>query len=316
MDVLSILFKHPTGLVQGRAHDWLHTIRPRFLATVTAGLASLSPAVAAPCPIVGDERVQIAAVGSRLELRLADGRIVRLVGLDPPLPTPTNPDLDEIARVRLVAQWTGRSATLHLLSTAPDRWGRLAALVFDAGASASTGGGLATMAVAEGLGRYLAEPAAHPCRETLVAAESNARLAKLGLWTDPYYAVVAVDDRAGFIERSATLILAEGLLTEVEPGPYRTLLRFAAPVRDPSAHVRAGSHGGHMLVATIGPRAMKTFEAQRLDVRSLIGKRLRFRGLLDLRFGPRIDLTTPDELEPASPAQDNHNPAVVPSSAP
>jgi hypothetical protein len=34
-----------------------------------------------------------------------------------------------------------------------------------------------------------------------------------------------------------------------------------------------------------------------VDVHALVGHRLRLRGLLDTRFGPRIELADPDEIE-------------------
>ena len=58
-------------------------------------------------------------------------------------------------------------------------------------------GGVAVAVLAAGLGRYFAEPAAHQCRDALLAAEATARHAKLGLWADPYYGVLAFDERGG-----------------------------------------------------------------------------------------------------------------------
>lgn len=261
------------------------------------------PVAAAPCPMSGEEFATIAAVEARLELRLVDGRLLRLAGLDPPQQTPDDPDLGETARMRLGALLVGKAVSLHLLSGTHDRWGRFPALVFTTDGSGAAAG-LTGTAVATGLGRYLAEPGAHACRDALLAAEDKARLAKLGLWSDPYYALLGVDDHAAFMERSGTIVVAEGRLTGVLPSPYRTTLRFAAPTE-----IQSGQHqsGGHMLVATILPHAMKAFEAQKVDVHALIGQRLRFRGLLDLRFGPRIELTSPDQVETTAAAPPRSN---------
>ena len=252
--------------------------------------SGLAPSVAfadALCPSVGDTPATIAAIDPRLEIRLTDGRLLRLTGLDPALQTPIDPDGAESARGKLAALATGRAVTIRLSQATVDRWGRLPAQVFLS--ENSEAGGVATAAIAAGLGRYLSEPAAHACRDVLIAAETKARDGKLGLWTDPYYAVLAVDDRAGFTERSGTMILAEGRLVAVLPGPYRTKLRFAP--RD-----QAG-FGGRTLNAVVLPRPMKTFEAQRVDFKALIGRTLRLRGLLDQRFGPQIELNGPDDLD-------------------
>lgn len=270
----------------------------RHLLGLFASLA-LGSACAHACPTAGEEATKVATVESRLELRLADGRLVRLAGVDPALPTPDRPDLDETVRAQLAARIAGKTVSLHLLTKAPDRWGRRPAMLFEDGAG--DGGGLAATVIAAGLGRYLAEPTAHTCRDALLAAEKTARQAKLGLWADPYYGVLAFDDRAAFVERSGTLVLAEGRLRAVEPSPYRTTLRFAAqgPV----------SHGGRMLVATVLPRTMKTFRAEHMDFGALIGRRLRLRGLLDLRFGPRIELAGPDAVEILDPPGDGADPS-------
>jgi endonuclease YncB( thermonuclease family) len=275
---------------------------PRLGGLLVVGLyLTLIPrAAAAACPASGDTTARVVAVEPRLELRLADGRLVRLAGFETSLQTPLDPDLAETARRRLEALLKDRDVSLHMLGASPDRWGRLPAYVFaKVGEAAGGPGGIAPFIVGWGLGRYLAEPPASDCRDALIAAEQKARFGKLGLWNDPYYAVLAVDDNAGFIERAGTIVLAEGRLAAVHADSYRTTLRFAAPDQYPSGHARSGqsSSGGHMLVATIVPHAMKIFEARSLDFRSHIGERIRFRGLLDLRFGPRVELASPDQVE-------------------
>lgn len=237
------------------------------------------------CPTAGAEAVTITTIDARLEVHLADGRRLRLVGLDPAGSSPGDPDLGETSRTALAAAVVGKTATARLLSDKPDRWGRLPATVFLDGDSAS--GGLASEAIAAGLARYLSEPAAHACRGALLTAEAGARAGGLGLWHDPYYGVVAVDDRDAFAERSATNIVAEGRLWRVDAGPFRTKLRFAAP----------GDAKRDLLVAVLLPKLMRRFEEQGLHFEALIGRTLRLRGLLDLRFGPQVELAGPDALE-------------------
>ena len=237
------------------------------------------------CPAISAESVVVTTIDPRLEVRLADGRRLRLVGLDPAGSSPGDPDLGETSRTALAAAAVGKAATARMLSDKPDRWGRLPAMVFLDGDSAP--GGLTREAIAAGLGRYLSEPAAHACRDALLTAEAEARSGGLGLWHDPYYGVLAVDDRDAFTERSATNIVAEGRLWRVDAGPFRTKLRFAAP----------GEAKRGLLVAVILPKLMRRFEEQGLHFEALIGRTLRLRGLLDLRFGPQVELAGPDALE-------------------
>lgn len=275
-----------TGADEGRGR-WTHGAMALAVLAVLANPA----AAAAACPTMGSETAQVVAVDPRLEVRLNDGRRLRLVGLDPVLGTPDEPDRDERARADFASLLAGRSISIQTLSVDPDRWGRLPALAF---VGAEEPGGLSTAAIAAGWGRYLPEPAASECRAALVAAEERARAAKLGLWADPYYAVLGVDDGAGFTERAGTLVTAEGRLASVTASPYRTKLVFRSEV--------SGSRGGQLLSATILPRVVKGFEARGMRVATLVGRRLRVRGLLDLRFGPQIELAGPDSLDVLDPA--------------
>lgn len=244
--------------------------------------------------------VAVTGVEDRLVLRLADDRRLRLVGVDPAEATPDEPGRAEDARAALARLVGDRPVRFALLDAKPDRWGRRAALAFADGPPSpdpqSLGSpnpeppdldlqSLSEAALAAGLGRYLAEPMAHPCRERLLAAERRARAARAGLWSDPYYAVLAATDRPAFAERSATVAIAEGRLTQIVPGPYRTELRFAAPGRR------------DLLAVAIPPRVAKAFKDQGVDLSSLIGRTVRVRGLLDLRFGPRLEPSGPDALE-------------------
>lgn len=258
-----------------------------------AWLAALEPAAA--CLDGAAERVAVAAVEPGLVLRLGDGRRLRLAGLDPALPTPEAPDRDETSQRAFAALIGAGPLAIRLLSAVPDRWGRLVGSAEAlSGPGAGVAGGLAGAAIGAGLGRYRAEPLAHACRSIYVGAEDTARAAKLGLWADPYYAVLAVDDRAAFAERTGSVVIVEGRLQSVMQGPSRTRLTFAAK--------NAGSHGGQVLSATLSPRVMKLFEAYGLHLSHLVGRALRLRGLLDLRFGPQIELAGPDDVDILDPA--------------
>lgn len=78
----------------------------------------------------------------------------------------------------------------------------------------------------------------------------------------------------------------------MDKGPLRTNLQFAP------RHDRAFS-------VTILQRNVKIFEQAGFDFHALIGRRLRVRGLLDLRFGPQIEISSADEIELIPEAQDD-----------
>lgn len=293
--------KRRGAMAGGRASRRLAAICALAACARGLGAVHAEPAaeatVRAACTGPGAETAAVAAVEDRLVLRLADGRRLRLAGLDPAEATPDEPGRAEEARAALAHLAGDQPLAFTTLDAKPDRWGRRAALVFVAGAE-PTAASLAEAALAAGLGRYLAEPVAHLCRERLLAAERRARAGRSGLWGDPYYAVLTPTDRAAFAERSATLVVAEGRLTQVVPGPYRTELRFAVLERHDGA--QDGPRSG--LTASIAPRVAKSFKDQGVDLPSLIGQAVRVRGLLDLRFGPRLELAGPDALESLAPA--------------
>ena len=51
------------------------------------------------------------------------------------------------------------------------------------------------------------------------------------------------------------------------------------------------------LAIVIVGRDIPAFEAQGIELRRLAGRRVRARGLIDRRFGPRMEIGSPDALE-------------------
>ena len=257
-----------------------------------------APAGAPADPLVGTGRVTF--VNERLELALADGRLLRIAGLDPPRPTPGDPDLDVNSSVKLADWLVGEDVAFRLLETRPDRWGRLAAEAFaPVGDPASPARPLAQAALEAGLARFEPGEGARNCRAALLAAEAGARAAALGLWADPYYAVIAAGDHDGFAEKAGTSVIVEGRVIDVERSAYRTTLIF-------------GPRRGWDFSVTILQRNTKIFGAAGVDLESLKGRSIRVRGLLDTRFGPQIEVSGPDEIEAITQAKDDAGPATAP----
>jgi len=252
------------------------------------------------CPGEGGTSARVVSVDERLELTLENGIRLKIAGVDPPRPTPGDPDLDFRARDRL-AQWlVGQEILFRPLAPGPDRWGRVVAFVFAAmpeSTPASTNGpGPAQSPVGEalidaGLARYEPSAAARPCRSALLAAEAGARASGLGLWADPYYAIIAAADRLSFAEKAGSSVIVEGRITGIASRRPRITLYF-------------GPRRGGNFSVTILPRNSKTFEAAYASLAGLTGQTVRVRGLLDTRFGPQIEISDPDEVEAAGQGQD------------
>jgi len=242
------------------------------------------------CPGEGGTSGGVVSVDERLELTLESGIRLKMAGVDPPRPTPGDPDLDVRARDRL-AQWlVGQDILFRPLEPGPDRWGRVVAFVFAAAPEAPNRPGPARLPVGEalidaGLARYEPSAAARPCRSALLAAEAGARASGLGLWADPYYAIIAAADRLSFAEKAGSVIV-EGRITGIASRRPRITLYFGPR--------RSGDFS-----VTILPRNSKTFDAAYSSLAALTGQTVRVRGLLDTRFGPQIEISDPDEVEAA-----------------
>jgi endonuclease YncB( thermonuclease family) len=252
--------------------------------------ASLIPPETGPCSRENTARATIATIEVNLDIALADGRTLSLAGLDPPRDTPDRPRLAADARDKL-AQWLdGREVAVRVLAEKPNRFGRLPARLFAAPASgpiaAPAGGeiGVAEAILDAGLARYRPEAAAHPCREALLAAEAEARSAKIGLWTDPYYAVLPAAERDAFAKAPSGMVLVEGTVASLGETAARFYLNF-------------GPRRGSDFAITLPKRDANALEKAGLKVHDLVGKRLRVRGLLDATFGPQMELSDPDGLE-------------------
>jgi endonuclease YncB( thermonuclease family) len=234
------------------------------------------------CPGEGGASGRVVSVDEQLELTLENGIRLKIVGVDPPRPTPGDPDLDVRARDRL-AQWLGgQEIFFRPLDPGPDRWGRVVAFVFAVAPEFTNGPGPARLPVGEalidaGLARYEPSAAARPCRNALLAAEAGARASGLGLWADPYYAIIAAADRLSFAEKAGSSVIVEGRITGVASRRPRITLYF-------------GPRQGWDFSVTILPRNSKTFEMAYSSLSGLTGQTVRVRGLLDIRFGPQIDL--------------------------
>jgi hypothetical protein len=237
------------------------------------------------CALKDGSHAIVSAVDERLDLTLADGRVLRIAGLEAAGPTPDDPDLGLHARDWLAAWLENRDIAYEALDTRPDRWGRYAAIVFAVPVSgvadpSSAGESL----VRQGFARVAPDQHKNSCQKRLLQAETAARAAGLGLWNDPYYYVIAATDGMAFTEHAGSLILAEGRVTDVRDAASRTTLFF-------------GPHRRDHLAVTILQRNVKIFEAAGLHFHQLIGQTLRVRGLLETRFGPEIEVANPSEVE-------------------
>jgi len=211
---------------------------------------------------------RIVEATERVELKLEDGRLLRLAGLDAPAP--------DLALDRLAEAWSDRPLKLALLAPRPDRWGRwLADLAAPDGAS------LSDDLLRAGALRVKPEFETRDCEAGRLAVEREARERKLGLWSEPN-AILAAGDAPKLAQADSRLAIVEGAVRGVGERRSRVYLDF-------------GGRDGFTVV--VPRKAEAAFLRRGLDLSSLAGHVVRLRGYLDDRFGPRIELADPWMIE-------------------
>lgn len=243
--------------------------------------SAAAPSTSAPCSLDEAAPVEIAAIDEGFDILTGDGRRIALAGLEFPL----DPELRERSRARLSARLAAdRLVFLTLASSAPDRWGRQPAGLFFSGEGADAplvSAGEAMLRA--GLARFRPDAAAIACRNAFLAAEREARGQRLGLWASGAYVVVDANGRDAVLDRKG-MVVVEGVVSGIGEAGGSLYLNF-------------GPRRGVDFAVVIWKRNLETFERAGLRPRMLTGRRVRVRGLIDTRFGPRMEIATPAEIE-------------------
>jgi endonuclease YncB( thermonuclease family) len=250
-------------------------IRAVFLAVLACAPAGsvANAAGAAPCSFEAQGEGRVAAVIDARSFRLGDGREVRLAGIEPVSP--------EAARRTgaLSAIIDGRDVTLRADDDAPDRYGRQTAFVFVAGAQNSVQAAL----LAQGEAFAAADTADKDCSQALLAAESAGRAAKMGIWASAS-ATKNAESTGDILAGNGRFMLVEGRVLSVRQAGATTYLNF-------------GRNWTRDFAVTISRRMLPSLEAAGMPPKSLENRRIRVRGFIETRTGPRIELLRAGQLE-------------------
>jgi endonuclease YncB( thermonuclease family) len=228
----------------------------------------------AACEFEPQGEGHVAAIIDGRSFRLDDGREVRLAGIAP------RPDRTWTEGAgALDALIAGRDVSLHYPTDTPDRYGRQPAFVIVAGARHSVQRDLVAA------GDALADPAIADasCAMELARAETEARTAHKGLWNNP----TAIKNA----ERPGDILAQKGRFAVVEGKVLSARLAGA------TFYVNFGRRWTRDFAVTISRRMMPLFEAAGLDLRALVSKRIRIRGWVEQRGGPRIRATHVRQIE-------------------
>jgi micrococcal nuclease len=248
--------------------------------TATAGERSLA---AGDCASPAGEPVKLAEAVSADTLRLEDGRIVRLAGIDAPRAPLGDAGADRnalavAARDRAAALAKRGALRLVKALADEDRHGRIRGEVI-----LPDGRSLQAALLAEGLARV------HPfvdetiCLGPLFEAERAARKMQRGVWAGHEYAIWQADD-ASLTGQNGLYGLVEGRVVSVGAGSRLVFIDFGR---------NWGRDFTVMLTASLAADIAKTAT----PVASLVGRRVRVRGTIEERSGPAIRIETRAEIE-------------------
>jgi hypothetical protein len=219
----------------------------------------------------------VAAVEDGQTLTLADGRRLRLVNILAPA---GNEPLAGESRRLLSDLALGREVSWTYAGRRMDRHGRLLAYVRDAQAG-NAAPPLQNALLAAGLARVMGQADQRDGLPGLLAAEAAAREARLGLWRRSDY---RVRDAAHLFGAANSYQIVEGRPLKLEHLKDRSFLNF-------------GEDYATDFTLVVAARDRKLFEAGPWRLEDLVGRRLRIRGWLELRGGPLIELTHPEQIE-------------------
>ncbi|MGH6641741.1 MAG: thermonuclease family protein [Bradyrhizobium sp.] len=242
---------------------------------VAVGLLLLSsggPALSAGCAFETQGEGRVAAVIDISTIRLDDGREVRLAGI-----VQVSSDKTKAAALTVIVG--GQDVTLRGEDDAPDRYGRQAAFVFLSGSETPVQSEL----LRRGEALVSTEIANKDCAAELAAAEAEARQAKRGTWADPA-AIKNAESPGDILAGIGRFTVVEGKVLSVRQAGATTYLNF-------------GRNWTRDFAVTISRRMVAAFEAVGLSPKSLENRRIRVRGYVEARGGPRIEVLRVGQIE-------------------
>jgi endonuclease YncB( thermonuclease family) len=237
--------------------------------------ASGSPAGAAGCAFEPQGEGRVAAVIDARSFRLEDGREVRLAGIEPVVSEKTTSNRASA----LTAIVAGREVTLSGEDDTPDRYGRQPAMVF----LAPSGDLVQGLLLAQGEALVSATITDKDCAAVLTAAEAEARQAKRGTWADPA-AIKNTESPGDILAGIGRFTVVEGKVLSVRQAGTTTYLNF-------------GRNWTRDFAVTISRRMLAAFESAGIVLKSLENRRIRVRGFIEARGGPRIDVLRVGQIE-------------------
>ena len=241
--------------------------------------SAAGPAIAAGCSFAPQGEGRVVEVIDARTLRLDDGREVNLIGIEPV----ASNDAETARSAALSAIVAGHEITLHGDDDTPDRYGRQPAFVFLDSADTAEPVSVQAALLAQGAALVAASVPYRDCATTLLAAEAAARAAKRGIWKDP--GVIKNTESPGDILAGiGHFMLVEGKVLSVRQAGTTTYLNF-------------GRNWTRDFAVTIPKRMIPVFEGAGIMLKSFENRRIRVRGWIEARGGPRIEVLRVGQIE-------------------
>jgi endonuclease YncB( thermonuclease family) len=218
---------------------------------------------------------------------LDNGLVVRLVGIQAPHLALGRADLSDWpmgkeARQALAEIVLKKPVMLAYGGAEKDRYGRSLGQLFVVGEAGPVW--VQEAMLKAGMARAYGFADNRACMLELLAAEGRARLERLGIWGDSYYSVRRADRPAELLELEGHYELVEGRVLLAEESQGVVFLNF-------------GRFWKEDFTTVIDRGGLKLFAEAGIDPRKFGGALIRVRGWVDIKDGPRIDVTHPEQIE-------------------
>ena len=253
--------------------EFRHAHRAPIALGILMLMAATDVARAEGCSFEPQGEGRVAAVIDARSFRLQDGREIRLAGIEPA--ATENTDQTSV----LAAIIAGHEVSLRGEDDTPDRYGRQPAFVFLDSTDTLVQGEL----LAQGAALVSATVANKDCAAVLATAEAAARQARRGIWADPA-AIKSAESSGDILAGIGRFTVVEGKVLSVRQAGATTYLNF-------------GRNWTRDFAVTISRRMVAVFEAAGLVLKSLENRRIRVRGWVEARGGPRIEALRVGQIE-------------------
>ena len=249
------------------------------LAGLALGASTALAEAPIACAVAQGGAGKVVKIIGPLELQLDDGIKVALSEIGAPPRNKDRPGAD-IASAVLAREALGKRVTLYFDGGQTDRHGRALAQVWIEGAAEPW---LQRLLVTQGAAYVDTWPTNRACAGDLLARESEARSAAHGLWADPANRILSAENAKD----------GEGRFAIVE-GNVVSVTKVSNPTR---IYIDFGPDWHTDFSVSIDGAAARLFKSAKIDPDDWKGKGVRVRGYVGWRFGPEIEVQSPEQIE-------------------